>query len=67
MRRLASVLLFGALATVAACAPRTIALPVVTTPRFPDFIQRTVPPELAGMPVQAWLSGDDLKFAKIGE
>jgi septum site-determining protein MinC len=27
----------------------------------------TIPPELAGMPVQAWLSGDDLKFAKIGE
>ena len=25
----------------------------------------TIPPELAGMPVQAWLSGDDLKFAKI--
>jgi septum site-determining protein MinC len=27
----------------------------------------TIPPELAGMPVQAWLSGDDLKFAKMGE
>jgi septum site-determining protein MinC len=27
----------------------------------------TIPSELAGMPVQAWLSGDDLKFAKIGE
>ena len=27
----------------------------------------TIPPELAGMPVQAWLAGDDLKFAKIGE
>jgi len=27
----------------------------------------TIPAELAGMPVQAWLSGDDLKFAKIGE
>ena len=27
----------------------------------------TIPTELAGMPVQAWLSGDDLKFAKIGE
>ncbi|HWM65224.1 MAG TPA: septum site-determining protein MinC [Steroidobacteraceae bacterium] len=26
----------------------------------------TIPPELAGMPVQAWLAGDDLKFAKIG-
>jgi septum site-determining protein MinC len=27
----------------------------------------TIPPELAGMPVQAWLSGDDLKIARIGE
>jgi septum site-determining protein MinC len=27
----------------------------------------TIPSELAGMPVQAWLSGDDLKFARIGE
>jgi septum site-determining protein MinC len=25
----------------------------------------TIPPELAGMPVQAWLAGDDLRFAKI--
>ena len=27
----------------------------------------TIPPELAGMPVQAWLAGDDLRFARIGE
>ena len=27
----------------------------------------TIPPELAGAPVQAWLTGDDLKFARIGE
>ena len=27
----------------------------------------TIPPELVGMPVQAWLAGDDLRFAKIGE
>jgi septum site-determining protein MinC len=27
----------------------------------------TIPAELAGLPVQAWLAGDDLKFAKIGE
>jgi septum site-determining protein MinC len=26
----------------------------------------TIPPELAGKPVQAWLDGDDLKFAPIG-
>jgi septum site-determining protein MinC len=27
----------------------------------------TIPTELAGVPVQAWLSGDDLNFAKIGD
>jgi septum site-determining protein MinC len=27
----------------------------------------TIPPEWVGQPVQAWLQGDDLKFAKIGE
>jgi septum site-determining protein MinC len=26
----------------------------------------TIPPELAGKPVQAWLTGDDLHFARIG-
>jgi septum site-determining protein MinC len=26
----------------------------------------TIPAELAGMPVQAWLAGDDLHFARIG-
>ena len=26
----------------------------------------TIPPELGGKPVQAWLSGDDLNFARIG-
>jgi septum site-determining protein MinC len=27
----------------------------------------TIPAELAGVPVQAWLAGDDLHFARIGE
>jgi len=26
----------------------------------------TIPPELAGKPVQAWLDGDDLKLARVG-
>jgi septum site-determining protein MinC len=26
----------------------------------------SIPPELAGQPVQAWLDGDDLRFARIG-
>jgi septum site-determining protein MinC len=27
----------------------------------------TIPQELAGVPVQAWLAGEDLRFARIGE
>lgn len=27
----------------------------------------TIPPELAGKPVQAWLDGDDLRFKRIGD
>jgi septum site-determining protein MinC len=27
----------------------------------------TIPPELAGVPVQAWLAGEDLRFARIAE
>jgi len=27
----------------------------------------TIPAELAGVPVQAWLAGEDLRFARIGE
>jgi septum site-determining protein MinC len=27
----------------------------------------TIPADLVGMPVQAWLAGEDLRFAKIGE
>jgi septum site-determining protein MinC len=26
----------------------------------------TIPPELAGKPVQAWLDGEDLRFGRIG-
>jgi septum site-determining protein MinC len=27
----------------------------------------TIPVALAGVPVQAWLAGEDLRFARIGE
>jgi septum site-determining protein MinC len=27
----------------------------------------TIPAELAGAPVQAWLAGEDLRIARIGE
>src|SRR3954453_17882024 len=71
MRRLAAILMVGALAAMSACAPRTIAVPVVTAPRFPEFMQPTVPAELAGnmaVPAQirswAFLQAGDLKNAE---
>jgi tetratricopeptide (TPR) repeat protein len=36
---------------VAACAPKVVPLPTVTSPRFPDFIAPVVPAAYAGMPV----------------
>jgi tetratricopeptide (TPR) repeat protein len=48
MRRLTRLILVGALVAVSACAPKTLPVPVVTTPRFPEFIQPGVPSTLAG-------------------
>jgi tetratricopeptide (TPR) repeat protein len=71
MRRPASFVLIGVLLGAAACAPRTIAVPVVTSPRFPEFIQPTVPPELAGNAavsahIRSWafLQAGDVKNAE---
>lgn len=41
------------LAVGAACAPKTAPLPVVTTPRHPEFVYPHVPPELASSPAVA--------------
>src|SRR5262245_26656184 len=48
MRTLAIYSLVLALATAAACAPRAITVPVVTTPKFPEFVRPEVPLALAG-------------------
>ena len=44
MRRLAWLAL---LAAVAACAPKTIPVPVVSAPKYPEFIRPAVPAQLA--------------------
>jgi tetratricopeptide (TPR) repeat protein len=71
MRRLRAFLVCGALAAAAACAPKTVPLPAVTTPAFPDFIQPTVPPPLAASRAlanhqRAWtfLQAGDVKNAE---
>ena len=48
MRTLAVSSLVLVLATAAACTPRTIAVPVVTAPKFPEFVRPEVPAALAG-------------------
>jgi tetratricopeptide (TPR) repeat protein len=47
MRRLGLVLLVGSL-IISACAPKVIPAPVITTPKYPDFILPQVPPALSG-------------------
>ena len=67
MRRL----VFASLVVVSACAPKTIPLPVVTVPAYPDFIEPSIPPDFAGSPVastqkRAWtfLEAGDLRSAE---
>lgn len=55
----------------AACGPKTVPLPVVTTPKYVDFIAPTVPPDLARTPAalnenRGWqfLQAGDLKNAE---
>jgi tetratricopeptide (TPR) repeat protein len=57
-------------AVLSACAPKIIPAPTITTPRYPDFLQPTVPPALAGSRAvilhdRAWrfLQTGDLKNA----
>lgn len=47
MRRLLGLVVLGAVAATSACAPKIVAVPTVTTPAFPDFIQPVVPTSLA--------------------
>src|SRR5436190_10136655 len=50
MRKLPGVALTVLLCWTAACAPKTIPLPVVTTPKYPEYVQPPVPLDLAGSP-----------------
>lgn len=67
MRKLALALLVA----VSACAPKVVPAPVVTMPRFPDFLQPQLPPEAAGTPAAtlynrgwAFLQSGDPKTAE---
>ena len=47
MRRCPAVVLIAVVLT-GACAPKIVPAPVVTTPKFPEFIKPAVPPAFAG-------------------
>src|SRR5947209_15568394 len=62
---------FVALVVVSACMPKTVPVPVVSFPRFPDFIAPVVPAEFANTPasegeMRGWtfLQAGDLKNAE---
>lgn len=70
MRPRVGLVLLAILAAVSACAPKMTALPVVATPRFPEFMKPGVPADLAVTPAminheRAWvfLQAGDFKNA----
>lgn len=70
MRRWLGALAVG-LVAASACAPKTVPLPVVTTPRYPEFVRPVVPDALAqsaavGFHERGWtfLQAADLKSAE---
>jgi len=61
----------AAIVLIGACAPKLAVAPVVTTPKFPDFVRPTVPPEFANSQAAArhargwaFLQSGDLKTAE---
>ena len=64
-------LLVGAVILASACAPKTIPVPVVTSPKFPEFTAPTIPPAYADTRAAAgedrgwrFLQSGDLKNAE---
>ena len=64
-------LLLTAAVVLSACAPKTVPAPVVSAPRFPEFMRPVVPPALADSPAApntsrgwAFLQAGDLRTAE---
>src|SRR5258707_12638321 len=71
LRALRALRLLLLLTGPAACAPKVVPAPVVTAPKFPDFLQPSVPAALAGTRAAdsqsrgwAFLQAGDLKMAE---
>ncbi len=65
--RFRACLLLTLAALVSACAPKTIPLPEVSTPKYPDFMQPVVPPVLANMPTAAAAQDRGWRFLQAGD
>jgi tetratricopeptide (TPR) repeat protein len=64
-------LLLAGLVFLSACAPKVVPAPVVTAPKFPEFMRPTVPTEMAGSPAAeasargwAFLQSGDFRTAE---
>jgi tetratricopeptide (TPR) repeat protein len=64
-------LLLAAVVFLSACAPKIVPAPVVTAPKFPDFMRPAVPPAMADSPAAAsasrgwtFLQAGDLRTAE---
>jgi tetratricopeptide (TPR) repeat protein len=65
LTRLASVV-FGAALVTSACATKVVQAPIVTAPRFPQFIAPEVPAELAST-LAAWSQDRGWRFLQVGD
>src|SRR5579872_917205 len=73
MRRLSvAAAAVGAALAIGACAPKRVELPIVSTPKFPDFVQPLVPPQYVGTPaglaeMRGWvfLQAGDVRNAEL--
>ena len=66
MPRLVYVVFGAALLTSAACATKVVQAPIVTAPRFPQFIAPEVPAELASS-LPAWSHDRGWRFLQVGD
>ena len=64
--RLTRLVLLAALVTSAACATKVVQAPIVTAPRFPQFIAPDVPAELASS-LSAWSHDRGWRFLQVGD
>ena len=68
----ATAVTMAAAVAIGACAPKRVELPIVSAPKFPDFVQPMVPPQYVGTPaglaeMRGWvfLQAGDIRSAEL--